>query len=188
MKKIIVAISGASGPILGFRLLGALKACPDVETHLVMSRGAAAILLEESGVSYEQVCALADRVYAEGELTAPIASGSYRTDGMIVLPCSMKSLSGIANAYDENLLIRAADVCLKEGRKLVLCPRETPLNRIHLKNMLSCAEAGAVILPPVFSFYARPLDLDDCIDQFLGKVLMQFGVDYPGFRPWEGVK
>ena len=188
MKKIIVAISGASGPILGVRLLQAMQRIPDVETHLVMSHGAAAILQEESHLSYEQACAFAHRVYAEDDLAAPISSGSFRTDGMIVLPCSMKTLSGIANAYDDNLLIRAADVCLKEGRKLVLCPREAPFNRIHLKNMLACSEAGAVILPPVFSFYSKPESMDDMIDQFLGKIFMQFDLEYPKFRPWEGSK
>lgn len=188
MKKIIVAISGASGPILGVKLLEALRMVPNVETYLVMSHGAAAILQDESKVSYEQVCSLADRVFAEDDLGASISSGSFHTDGMVVLPCSMKTLSGIANAYDDNLLIRAADVCLKEGRKLVLCPREAPLNRIHLKNMLSCSEAGAVILPPMFSFYAKPQSMDDMIDQFLGKVFMQFDLDYPKFRPWESWK
>ena len=166
-KRIIVGISGADGVSLGVRLLGILRSMEGVETLLIMSRAA------------ERNLAL------EGQ-PAPGASGSFPTDGMIVAPCSMKTLSAVAHGYTENLLVRAADVCLKEGRRVVLMPRETPLGIIHIKNMLAAAEAGCAIVPPMLTYYCRPESLDDAADHVLGKALMQFGLTPPGFRPWGG--
>jgi len=191
MKKIIVAMTGASGTMLGVRLLKALHETGEVETHLVISRGALAVLEDEDAAddgekALRQVEALADFVYAEDNLAASISSGSFRTEGMIILPCSMKTLSGIANAYDENLIIRAADVCLKEGRRLVVCPRETPLSAAHLRNMLTLKQDGAIIMPPVFTYYSHPKTLEEMENHFIGKVMQQFDLSYPAFHPWEG--
>ena len=186
VKRIIVGMTGASGQTLGFRLLEALHDLDDVETHLVMSASAALVFEDETGRPKADLCALADFVHDEGDLSASISSGSFKTDGMAVVPCSMKTLSGIAHAYDENLIIRAADVCLKEGRRCVLVPREMPMNRIHLANMLACADAGYVIMPPVFTFYNHPKTIEDQIDHFIGKVLMQFDLPFERFRPWTG--
>ena len=146
-KKIIVAITGASGAELGLYVLKALQ-LQDVEIHLILSEGAKRVIQAETIFTPEDFLALSDFHYPDTDLGARIASGSYKTDGMIVVPCSMKTLSGIANAYDENLIIRAADVCIKENRRVVLVPREMPLNRAHLRNMLTVAEDGGVILPP----------------------------------------
>ena len=153
MRRIILGISGATGVQIGCRVLEALAGVEDVETHLVVSEGAKAIFERECDVTVEEVERLADAVYDNRDLAAPISSGSFRTDGMIVAPCSMKSLSAIANAYDDDLLVRAADVSMKEGRKVVLVPREMPLNRAHCRNLLQAAEDGYVILPPMLTFY-----------------------------------
>ena len=185
-KKIIVGITGASGAILGYRLVEALKESGEAEVHLIMSEAAVSILEGETDYRYEDICALADVVYDEKNLAAAVSSGSFRTNGMAVVPCSMKTLSGIANAFNENLIIRAADVCLKERRTCVLAPREMPLNSIHLRNMKECADAGYVIMPPVFTFYNHPKSMEDQIDHFVGKILMQFGIEYKKFRPWSG--
>lgn len=186
MRKIIVGISGSSGVQMGYRLLQVLRDQPDIETHLVVSDGAKVIFDRETDLTMEQVEALADVVWDNHNLAASISSGSFRTDGMIVCPCSMKSLSGMVNAYDEDLLVRAADVCRKEGRKVVLVPRETPLNQAHLRNMLQASQDGYVILPPVLTFYNGCETTLDQVDHIVGKVLMQFDIEYDRFRPWKG--
>ncbi|MEE1044551.1 MAG: UbiX family flavin prenyltransferase [Olegusella sp.] len=185
-RKIIVGISGATGAQMGYRLLQALRDVPDVETHLIISDGARVIFDRECDVTAADAEALADVVYDNHDLAAAISSGSYVTDGMIVCPCSMKSLSGMVNAYDDDLLVRAADVCRKEGRRVVLVPREVPLNQAHLRNMLQAAQDGYVILPPMLTFYNGCETTMDQVDHIVGKILMQFGITYDRFRPWEG--
>ena len=184
MKRMIVGITGASGVIMGVELLRTLRGMSEVESHLVMTRSAEETLGHETGLSPEDVRALADEAYDPEDMGAVISSGSFRTEGMIVLPCSMKTVAGIASGYSENLLLRAADVCLKEGRKVVLVPRETPLSRIHLRNLREAAEAGCVILPPVLTFYNGADTVEKQVEHILGKVFMQFGIEYAGLRPW----
>lgn len=186
MKRIIVGISGASGVELGHRVLEALHALPGIETHLVISEGAHEIFRRESDADIDDVEALADHVYDNHDMGAAISSGSYMTDGMIVAPCSMKSLAAIACAFDDDLLVRAADVCRKEGRKVVLVPRECPLSPAHLRNMLQVAEDGYTVLPPVLSFYNGAKTTEEQVDHIVGKILMQFGLPYDKFHPWEG--
>ena len=183
--RLIVGISGASGAVLGVELLKALHPVPGCETHLVISKNALRVLATETEYSPEQVYALANASYGEDELTAAIASGSFQTDGMVIIPCSMKTLAAITSGYSSNLLQRAADVCLKEGRKLVLVPREAPLSRIHLRNLTAAADLGCVIIPPVLTFYHHPQTIHDLIDYLIGKIFLQFNLDYPGFRGWE---
>ena len=184
-KRIILAITGASGVELGYHILKALRA-QGSELHLILSEGAKKTIQAETALSKGDIIALADHSYSNDDLAAAISSGSYRTDGMIVAPCSMKTLSGIANAYDENLVIRAADVCLKERRKLVLVPREMPLNNAHLRNMLTASQDGAVILPPMLSFYSGADTVQKQMDHITGKILAQFGLSHAGFVPWQG--
>lgn len=184
-KRIIVAVTGASGVELGFQILRALRA-QEVEIHLVLSEGAKTVIHAETALHESDFASLADFCYPDSQIGAAIASGSFMTDGMIIAPCSMKTLSGIANAYDENLCIRAADVCLKERRKLVLLPREMPFNNAHLRNMLTVSQDGAVILPPMLSFYSGADTVDKQIAHIVGKALMQFGLEHPGFIPWQG--
>ena len=188
--KLIVGISGASGVEMGFRLLDVLKKMSDVETHLVMTHGAVKTFELETDISIDRVKSTADHFYDVDNLAATISSGSFKIDGMIVIPCSMKTLAGIACGFSENLLLRAADVCLKERRKLILVPRETPLNRIHLQNLLTVHDAGAMIFPPVLTFYNRTKNdagtISEQIDHLLGKILRQFGIDYDKFKPWTG--
>ncbi|MCI1998137.1 MAG: UbiX family flavin prenyltransferase [Olsenella sp.] len=186
MRKIIVGISGATGVQIGYRVLQALVGVGDVQTHLVVSEGAKVIFGRETDLSIKQVEALADVTYDNRDLTAPISSGSYRTDGMIVAPCSMKSLSAMVNSYDDDLLVRAADVCMKEGRRVVLVPREMPLNRSHCRNLLQAAEDGYSIVPPMLTFYNGRETTQQQVDHVVGKVLMQFGIDYDRFVPWQG--
>lgn len=185
--RLIVGISGASGVEMGFRMLRWLSGIDYVETHLVMTTSAEKNFELETSVSPEEVKALASYAYDDANLGARIASGSFRTDGMIVVPCSMKSLSGIVNSFDAGLLIRAADVCLKEGRKVVLVPREMPLGNAHIENMLKAKQAGCAIVPPMLTFYNASATLAEQMDHVIGKVLMQFGIDLPAFRPWDGV-
>ena len=186
MKRIIVGISGASGVIYGIRMLEALKATGAIETHLIITQGARVTLGLETSTDPAQIERLADHTHAPENLAAPLSSGSFRTEGMIIIPCSMKSLSMIAYSLNDNLLIRAADVTLKERRKLVLVPRETPLHLGHLKAMTAVTEMGGVILPPVPSFYHRPGTIEDIIDQTVGKVLDQFNVPHQLFNRWAG--
>lgn len=185
MQRLVVGISGASGIIYGIRLLEALRQT-EVETHLVMSEAAKKVAELETGYSVAQVEALADAVYKNDEIEAPISSGSFQTMGMVVAPCAVKSLSAIAHSYNDTLLARAADVVLKERRKLVLVVRETPLHLGHLRLMAEATEYGAVILPPVPSFYHQPKTIDDIIAQTVGKILDQFHLEHNLFRRWDG--
>lgn len=182
-KRLIIGISGASGVIYGVRLLEALKSLP-VETHLVMTRTAEVTLAHETDLKVAAVRALADVAHGVDDLAAAVSSGSFRTMGMIVAPCSMRSLGEIAAGISSNLLTRAADVVLKERRKLVLLVRETPLHAIHLRNMATLAEMGAIIAPPVPAFYNRPKTLDDVIDHTVGRVLDLFDLDTGKVKRW----
>ncbi|MFO0876456.1 MAG: UbiX family flavin prenyltransferase [Gemmataceae bacterium] len=180
----VVGITGASGTIYGVRLLQVLREVEGVEVHLVLSPGARVTLQKESGIDPETVVQLAHRVHDPANLAAPISSGSFLTHGMIVAPCSMKTLSCIAYSMDDNLLVRAADVALKERRKLVLVPRETPLHLGHLRAMVAVTEMGGIILPPSPGFYHRPRTIEDLIDQTIGKILDQFGLPHQLFQRW----
>ena len=184
MKKIIVGISGASGSILGIKLLEYLKKAK-VETHLVMTETAQKILEHETGHSASQVKKLATKVYDNKDMFGVVASGTFKTGGMVVIPCSMKTLAGIASGYSDNLLLRAADVCLKERRKLVLVPREVPLSYIHIKNMLKVSTAGGMIVPPVMSFYQKPKNLNDMVNQIVGKILDIFDIKNNILKRWK---
>ena len=184
--RLIVGISGADGVILGYRLLQALRKIPDMEIHLVVTEGAAKNLEYETDLSLDQVARLADVVHDNRNMAASISSGSFETDGMIVIPCSMKTLSGIVNGFAGNLLLRAADGCLKEGRKVVLVPREMPLGRIHLKNLKEAAECGCAIVPPMLTFYNGADTVEKQINHIIGKILMQFHIRYKDFVPWKG--
>ncbi len=188
MKRLIVGISGASGAIYGVRLLQVLREVPDVETHLVMSNAARQTLALETDLSLRDVQAMADVVHDSRDIAANISSGSFKTAGMAILPCSIKTLSGIVNSYTDGLLMRAADVVLKESRRLVLCVRETPLHLGHLRLMTSAAELGAIIMPPVPAFYHRPTRVEDIIDQTVNRVIDQFDIDLPQdlFVRWQG--
>jgi len=188
MKRIIVGLSGASGVIYGIRLLEVIQALPDVEAHLVMSTAAATTIPLETDYAPEEVRALATEEYRFKDIAAAISSGSFRTDGMVILPCSMKTLSAIAYSYSDNLLTRAADVVLKERRKLILCPRETPLHLGHLRAMTLAAELGAYIVPPMPAFYHRPQTVDDIVNQTVNRVLDLLDVTLPEdlFRRWQG--
>ncbi len=180
-----MGITGASGTIYGVRILEVLRDL-GFETHLVMSQAARRVAGLETGFAVPEIEALADYSYADDDIDAPIASGSFKTDGMIVAPCSIKSLSAIANSFNSNLLARAADVCLKERRKLVLVVRETPLHLGHLRLMAEVTEYGAIVLPPMPAFYHRPTTIDDLVDQTVGKVLDQFDIDHDLFQRWGG--
>lgn len=188
MKKIIVGISGASGAIYGIRLLQTLRAVPDVETHLIMSQAARQTLALETDMSVRDVQALADVNHDARDIAASVSSGSFKTDGMIILPCSIKTLSGIVNSYTDGLLTRAADVVLKERRRLVLCVRETPLHLGHLRLMTQAAELGAIIMPPMPAFYHRPQTLDEVINQTVNRALDQLDITLPAdlFTRWPG--
>ncbi|HEY3367671.1 MAG TPA: UbiX family flavin prenyltransferase [Symbiobacteriaceae bacterium] len=183
--RLVVGISGASGAIYGIRLLEVLKGL-GVETHLVLSETAGQTIACETAYDVARVEALATRVYPVADVASAISSGSYKTDGMVVAPCSIKTLSGIANSYNENLLTRAADVSLKERRKLVLVVRETPLHLGHLRLMTAVTEMGAVVLPPIPAFYHKPQTVAEIVDQTIGKVLDQFGLEANLFRRWTG--
>jgi 4-hydroxy-3-polyprenylbenzoate decarboxylase len=185
MKRLIVGISGASAAIYGIRLLEVLKET-DVETHLVISSAAERIILTETDFTVEEVEAMADHVYDIDDVGAAIASGSFKTDGMVIIPCSIKSLSAIANSYDADLLVRAADVTLKERRRLVAVVRETPLHRGHLQLMLRLTDMGAIIFPPLPAFYHRPKTVGDIVDHTVGRVLDLFDVDHTLFERWSG--
>ena len=184
--RIIVGISGSSGVIYGVRLLEALKKYSDAEIHLVISPAAEDNIRIETDRKVEDVKALGDVVYKHNNLAASISSGSFRTAGMIVVPCSMKSLSEIAYSNSNNLLARAADVCLKQRRKLVLAVRDAPFNRIHLENMLRAQLAGAVIFPIIPTFYDRPKTLDDLVNQFCCRVLALLDLEQPTQYRWQG--
>lgn len=188
MKRLIVGISGASGAIYGIRALQVLRTVPDVEVHLVMTPPARLTVVSETDYTLAEVQALAHVVHDASDIGAAIASGSFRTDGMIVAPCSMRTLSGIVNASDTNLLIRAAGVVLKERRKLVLLPRETPLHLGHCRLFVSACEMGAILVPPVPAFYNRPQTVDDIVDHTVGRVLDLFDMDAGIVKRWQGMR
>lgn len=184
--RLIVGMTGATGAILGIRLLQELQQQPDVETHLVISRWARATIELETGWSAKQVAGLADVVHGPEDQAASISSGSFRTDGMVILPCSAKTLAAIRAGYGSDLISRAADVVLKERRRLVLGVRETPLSTIHLENMLAMSQMGATILPPVPAFYNQPSSVDDLVDHLVARVMDQFGLDSGRAVRWHG--
>ncbi len=183
--KLVVGMTGATGAAIGVRVLHALKEL-DVETHLVISKWARATIQMETPYSVQEVLALATRSYSEHDQAAAISSGSFRADGMIVVPCSMKTLAAIRCGYGEGLIARAADVTLKEQRKLVMVPRESPLNAIHLENMLALTRAGALMLPPMPAFYNNPVTTDDIINHTVSRILDQFGLDNDLTKRWTG--
>ncbi len=181
--KLIVAVTGASGIILAKRLLEALKE-KKIETHLIVSESAKKVAGLEN-IQYDALKKLATVEYSFTDFSASVASGSFKTDGMIVIPCSMKTLAGLASGYSDNLILRAGDVCLKEGRKLVLVPRETPLSYIHLRNMLILKKAGAVILPPNMAYYSKPKSLGEMESFIAGKVLDAFNIEHSLYKRWK---
>lgn len=187
-NRLIVGISGASGAILGIRLLEALRQDDSIETHLILSDAAKITIAQETGWKISEVEALADEVHKAGNIGASIASGSFETKGMVVVPCSIKSLSAIAHSYADDLLARAADVQLKEGRPLVLVVRESPLHLGHLRLMVQAAEIGAVILPPMPAFYSKPQSLDDMINGIVGRILLRLGIANDLYSEWLGLR
>jgi len=184
-NRLIIGISGASGAPIAIALLKALKNT-NIETHLVISRGGEMTIKQETSMMPHQVYDLADVVYEYSNIGAAPASGSYKTMGMVIVPCSMKTVAGIYGGYSDNLLLRAADVTLKEHRKLVLITRECPLSAIHLRNMYELSRMGTVILPPMLSYYNQPQMIEDATHHVVGKILDQFGIDYSLFKRWEG--
>ncbi|MGW3284283.1 UbiX family flavin prenyltransferase [Streptomyces sp. NPDC001002] len=189
--RLIVGVTGATGAIFGVRLLQRLKAMPEVETHLVLSRWARTTIELETGLSVQDVSALADVAYSPEDQGAAISSGSFRTDGMIIAPCSMKTLAGIRAGFADGLIGRAADVVCKERRRLVLMPRETPLSEIHLENMLALAKLGVRIVPPMPAFYHRPSTVDELVEHITTRVLDQFEQLDPGVPDtarWQGMR
>ena len=185
--RIVVGMSGSTGAIYGIRLLEVLAKIPDVETHLVISNPAKQTVVLETECSINQVQALAHEVHPINDIAASIASGSFKTAGMVVIPCSMKTLSGVANSYNDNLLVRAADVTLKERRRLVLVARETPLHLGHLRLMTQVSEMGAILVPPMPAFYHKPKTIDDIVNQTVGRVLDLLGIEHADlFKRWTG--
>jgi len=185
-RRIVVAITGASGAVYGVRAVEMLHSVPEVETHLIITSGARRTLAYETTTDAAAVMKLADVVYQEDDLAAPVSSGSFRTDGMVVIPCSIKTLSGVANCHDDNLVVRAADVALKERRRLVLVVRETPLHLSHLRLMTEVTAAGGIIVPPVPAFYHHPQTVDDIVNQTVGRVFDLFGLDAGAVQRWQG--
>lgn len=183
-KRLVIGMSGASGAILGITMLNILKDYPEWESHLVITRGAELTIQDETNYTIEQVKNLADEVYDIYNIGDKLASGTFKTEGMVIIPCSMKTVAGVASGYSDNLLLRAADVALKEGRKLVLVARESPLSLIHLRNMTACTEAGAIILPPMITYYNKPLSIDDMNKHIVAKILDNFGIEVKGFKRW----
>lgn len=183
-RRIVVGMSGASGAILGIELLKAIREFPEWESHLVISAGARRTIEHETPFRTEDVAALADRCHALEDVGASIASGTFKTRGMVIVPCSMKTLAGVASGYSDNLLLRAADVTLKERRKLVLVARESPLSPLHLRNMQTASEFGAILLPPMLTFYNRPESIEDMIRHMVGKILDIFDLEMPRFKRW----
>ena len=185
-QRLIIGVSGSSAPHLAWATLKALRNHPDVETHLVVSRGADKTIELEMGAKRDDFEALADVSYDPGDFGAAISSGSFLTMGMAVVPCSMKTLATIATGTVTDLLTRAADVCLKERRRLVLVPRETPLSLIHIRNMETVTLAGGTVMPPAPAFYHQPETIEDLLNQTVGKLLDQFGISHELYRRWEG--
>ncbi|HEY4403919.1 MAG TPA: UbiX family flavin prenyltransferase [Xanthobacteraceae bacterium] len=185
MRRLIVGMTGSTGAVFGIRLLEALKHS-QVESHLIISKWAQRTIEHETRHNVEQVRALATVVHSQGDMGASISSGSFITEGMVVIPCSVRTLGGIANGYGEHLVHRAADVILKERRRLVLVVRETPLSEVHLENMLKLARMGVVMLPPMPAFYNHPQTVDDIVDHIVFRVLDQFGIEAPFAKRWDG--
>jgi flavin prenyltransferase len=188
MKKLVVGITGASGVILGIRLMQVVREAELAETHLVISAAAKATIAQETDWKVSEVEALAHVTYNVNDVGAAIASGSFVTAGMVIIPCSVKTLSAVANSYSADLIARAADVTLKEGRPLVLVVRETPLHLGHLRLMECAAEIGAVILPPVPAFYARPQSVQNIVDEIVGRTLLRLGIENELHLKWAGMK
>ena len=187
MKPLVIAMTGATGAIYGIRLLQVLRE-KSIEVHLVLSTWAEKTIALETEYSVNEVQKLARRCYPLDDLSAPISSGSFPAEGMVVIPCSMKTLAAIVHGMSSNLIIRAADVMLKEKRRLILVPRETPLNLIHLRNLTLAAEAGAILLPPMTAFYFKPETIEDIVDHTVGKVLDLLGVENNLFARWAGAE
>ena len=185
MRRLIVGLTGATGAIFGIRLLEALKQS-DVESHLVMSKWAERTIKHETRYTMDQVSALASVHYNINDMGATVSSGSFLTEGMVIIPCSMRTLGGIAHGYGEHLIHRAADVVLKERRRLVLVPRETPLSQVHIENMLKLARMGVTMLPPVPAFYNHPQSVEDIVDHIVARVLDQFDIAAPFAKRWDG--
>ncbi|KAL4881914.1 flavoprotein [Aspergillus karnatakaensis] len=186
-RKIIVALTGATGSILGIQTIVSLRRL-NIEIHLIISKWAEATIKYETDYTLANVRALADHVYNSNDMAAPIASGSFRVEGMIIVPCSVKTLASIASGICDDLISRAADVVLKERRRLVLAVRETPLSSIHLQNMMTVTQAGAVVFPPVPAFYIRPGNVGELVEHSVGRMLDLFGLDTAEFERWEGWK
>ncbi len=184
--RLIVAITGASGALYGVRALQVLREMGTIETHLILTASGARTLVEETDFSAAQVREMADRVHSPKDIGATLASGSFKTLGMLVAPCSIKTLSGIAHCYNEELVVRAADVCLKERRRVVLLLRETPLHAGHIALMAQATQNGAIIMPPVPAFYSRPATVQDIVDQTVGRALDLFDLDAPRTLRWDG--
>lgn len=185
-KRLLIGMSGASGAPLAIEVLKRLRKTDGVETHLIMTRGAELTLRQETDMTAEQVRSLADVCHANESIGAGPASGSFRAEGMIIVPCSMKTVAGIASGYSDNLLLRAADVTLKERRKLVLVARESPLSAIHLRNLYELSRIGAVIMPPMLTYYHHPQTLEDCTARMARRILGQFGLDDEAYE-WSGL-
>jgi 4-hydroxy-3-polyprenylbenzoate decarboxylase len=183
-KRLVVAITGASGVIYGVRALQLLQRVKEMEIHLIMSPSAARTLIEETDFTPDAVRALAHVVHSHKDIGASLASGSFRTEGMLIAPCSVKTLSGVAHCYADDLVVRAADVCLKERRRLVLLFRETPLHAGHIALMDQATRSGAIVMPPVPGFYSRPRSVDDIVDQTVGRALDLFGIDSGAVVRW----
>ena len=187
-KRLIVGITGATGAAYGIGILESLKKAGAWETHLVLSESGALTAWQELGLKRRQVEKLADVAYAPRDIGAALASGSFPTEGMVVAPCSMKTLAAIAHGYTDDLVSRAADVVLKERRRLVVMPREAPLNLAHLRNMVSVTEMGGIVFPPLPAFYAKPKSVDEMVGHTIARVLELFGVPAPGLPRWRGIR
>jgi len=186
-KRMVIGISGATGAQIAIELLTKMQHYPDWETHLVISQGARRTIQIETTYSVEQIQELATRCYPLDDVAAHISSGTFKTEGMVVVPCSMKTLSGIVSGFSLNLLLRAADVHLKERRKLVLVARESPLSAVHLNNMLAAANMGAIVMPPVLTYYNRPATIHDMTTHIVGKIMDVFGLQADGFKRWNEI-
>ncbi|MBF6332228.1 UbiX family flavin prenyltransferase [Nocardia transvalensis] len=186
MRRFVVGMTGATGAVLGVRLLEELRAQPEVESHLVISRWARSTIEWETGMSTREVSALADATYSPDDVSGPLSSGSFRTDGMFIVPCSVKTIAGIATGYAEGLIQRAADVTLKEQRKLIIVPREAPLSAIHLENLLTLARLGVMVIPPMPAFYQHPQTVEDVVNVFVARLLRHFDLDSRYDYEWTG--
>ena len=185
--RLVVAVTGASGVVYGKRLLQVLKD-KNVEIHLIISNSAQKVIGHELGLDKKDFEKLADYAYEADDLNAPLMSGSFKTDGMVIVPCSMKTMSGIVHGFAHNLILRAADVALKEKRRLVVVPRETPLSTVHLRNMLAAAELGVFVVPAMPAFYHKPEDIDGLVDFVVGRVLDCLGLEHELFKRYSGIK